>query len=77
MDEKFMITGGFAVDGKLVTLYDYLAGFVRYMPRLNGRGRSSHGCGKFINNQQKIVSKKNISEIEFTVYVTFTIEFII
>ena len=51
-----MITGG-GNDRKLVTLYDSFAGFVREMPGLNGKGRSGHGCGKFINDQQKLVSK--------------------
>ena len=55
-NEKFMITGGIE-DRKLVTLYDSFAGFVREMPGLNGKGRSQHGCGKFINDQQKLVSK--------------------
>ena len=50
-----MITGGWH-DRKVVTLYDSFAGFVRKMPGLNGKGRNGHGCGKFINDQQKLVS---------------------
>jgi len=52
--DEFMITGGL-YNRKLVALYHYEMGFVREMPSLNGKGRSNHACGQFINNQQQQV----------------------
>ena len=56
LDDRFLVTGG-ADDKKRVTMYDYEARSVREMPSLNGIGRYYHGCGKFIDNQHRVVSK--------------------
>ena len=45
-----------------MTKYDYVSGFVRKMPGLNGKGRSHHGCGQFINNENQQASKNKITK---------------
>ena len=49
-----MITGGLRAK-TTVTLYND-AGYVHELPVLN-EGRHGHGCGFFVNSEQKIVSK--------------------
>ena len=56
LDDRFLVTGGFDYPTQ-VTMYDYEARSVREMPSLHGKGRSFHGCGKFIDNQHRVVSK--------------------
>ena len=55
LDDRFLVTGG-ADDRTRVTMYDYEARSDRVMSSLR-EGRSSHGCGKFIDNQHRVVSK--------------------
>ena len=63
LDDKFLVTGGaYPGDRKQVTKYDYVSGFVRKMPGLNGKGRSHHGCGQFINNENQQASKNKITK---------------
>jgi len=54
LDDRFLVTGGF-YDPTRVTMYDYEARSDRVMPSLNGKGRRNHGCGKFIDNQHRVV----------------------
>ena len=56
LDDRFIVTGGLD-DLTCVTMYDYEARSDRVMPSLNGKGRYYHGCGKFIDNQHRVVSK--------------------
>ena len=55
LDDRFLVTGGLDFPTR-VTMYDYEARSVREMPRLI-KGRDGHGCGKFIDNQHRVVSK--------------------
>ena len=55
LDDRFLVTGG-ADDRTRVTMYDYEDRSVREMPSLK-EGRTGHGCGKFIDNQHRVVSK--------------------
>ena len=57
LDDRFLVTGG-TYNPTHVTMYEYEARSDRVMPSLNGRGRYSHGCGKFIDNQHRVVSKE-------------------
>ena len=57
-EDKVVLTGGFDhTEITRVAVYD-VDGFVEYLPNMNHK-RSDHGCGHYIDSNDKMVQHKN------------------